>query len=680
MKNILNTLLLLCLALTSSAQQQSSKSKSSDKLYDKGDRHVTVRNAEGVNSDELEFSPAFYQNGIVIVSSRYKAGPVDKNTGGTFFELFYAEFDEEGLPQSPQPFSLSVNSQVHEGPVSFSRSNDLMYFTRNNLEKGVAKANKNHKVGLKIYEATRGKLDWQDVKEMPFNSNDYNCVHPALSADGKRLFFSSSMPGGYGGMDLYFVEKRADTWSKPVNLGPEVNTAEDELFPYLHESGSLFFSSNGWGGEGDLDIFQIDVDGKQWGKLNNLGAPFNSPKDDLGFIINEAGTRGYFASDREGGSGKDDIYVFDVDISLIEGEMPSLHSMVVAYDERNNERLSGAEVRIFERSVEGFLEGKDLYDMEFIPSDGDDLVMKLVRKNAESLGEAALTTNLNGEAVCEMKPGKNYIILVSKEGYESGEKVLSIAATEKKGETIHIPLKSKNCTTLAGVVSVEGYGTRAPNALVRIVDEANGTEELLRSNAKGEFSACLPAGQRYVVHAEKEGYQKGMTHLSTPETTAAQPLNVTVKLKANEEKVVKEPIREGSVIVLEKIYYDFNRYFIRKGAARELDGIAQLMRQYPSMEIELNAHTDSRGTEEYNKELSLQRAESAMRYLELQGISRSRIRAFGSGESEIRNHCTEGVECTDEEHQFNRRTEVKVTRIEEQVKVQYGEGDPAGNK
>jgi outer membrane protein OmpA-like peptidoglycan-associated protein len=98
------------------------------------------------------------------------------------------------------------------------------------------------------------------------------------------------------------------------------------------------------------------------------------------------------------------------------------------------------------------------------------------------------------------------------------------------------------------------------------------------------------------------------------------------------------------------------------------------------MEIELLAHTDSRGTPEYNQELSLERAKSAKRYLEQRGISGSRIRAFGSGESEIRNHCTEGVECSDEEHQFNRRTEVKVTRIDEPVKVQYGEGDPSGNR
>ena len=141
---------------------------------------------------------------------------------------------------------------------------------------------------------------------------------------------------------------------------------------------------------------------------------------------------------------------------------------------------------------------------------------------------------------------------------------------------------------------------------------------------------------------------------------------------------MKEPIREGSVIVLENIYYDFNKYIIRRGAASDLDALAQLMKQYPSMEIEMIAHTDSRGTEQYNLDLSLKRAESARNYLVQKGVQENRIRAFGYGESQIRNHCTDGVECSDEEHQYNRRTEVKVIRIDEPVKVQYQEGNPSG--
>jgi outer membrane protein OmpA-like peptidoglycan-associated protein len=142
----------------------------------------------------------------------------------------------------------------------------------------------------------------------------------------------------------------------------------------------------------------------------------------------------------------------------------------------------------------------------------------------------------------------------------------------------------------------------------------------------------------------------------------------------------KEPIRKGKVILLENIYYDFNQHIIRQGASEELDALAKLMGQYPSMEIELSAHTDSQGNDDYNYQLSLKRAESAKNYLIQKGIKGSRINAMGLGETQIRNRCADGVVCSDIEHQYNRRIEVKVVRINEPVKVQYGEGNPNGGK
>ncbi len=677
MKSFFSTVLLCLLSLCAMAQQQSSKSKSSDKLYEKGNlkNHVMMYNATGVNTANLDFSPVFYQNGIVYVSSRYKNGPVDKKIGETFFELFYAEFNASGMPQSPRNFSLQINSQVHEGPVSFSRNGDLLYFTRNNLKNGISKANEKGQVVLKIYEAHHGKYDWENVTELPFNSDEYTCVHPSLSADGQRLFFASDMPGGYGGMDLYFVERRPDGWSKPINMGKDVNTPSNEVFPYIHDSGTLFFSSNGHGGEGGLDIFMIDISTNTWGTLKNIGIPFNSPTDDLGFILSEEGTHGFLASDRAGGYGKDDIYSFEAENPIIDGEPVMLSAMVVAYDGQTNERLPGADIRLFQRSADGFIEGDDLYDVQLLPSDDGDLVMKLVRKNPEDMSEAPLRTNINGESICEMRPEKNYLLLVTKEGYENTELLYSTIG-ETEPQTIRIAMKSRSCTTVAGTVSVQDYQTLVPNALVRILNETTGTEELIRSNASGEFNYCLPLGHEYAVIAEKEGYTKGMSKVSTVGTNSAQILNVNIHVQPIAENILKEPIKEGSVIVLENIYYDFDQYFIRKGAARDLDALAELMKLYPTMEIELSAHTDSRGDDMYNLELSLKRAESAKRYLIQKGIAGDRVREFGMGESEIRNQCVDGVECTDEEHAYNRRTEVKITHMDEPIRVEYKEGSP----
>lgn len=664
------------------AQQQSSKSKSSDKLYEKGTgkRSIALQNAKGVNTGAYEFSPAFYQNGIVYVSY-HKNGPIDPNTGKPFFELFYAEMDNRYLPQSGRSFSLSINSQKHEGPVSFSRDNNLIYFTRNNIEGGIAKANAKGRVTLKIYEARRGQYDWEKIKELPFNSDDYSCQHPTLSSDGNRLFFSSDMPGGYGGYDLYMVERKGEDWSKPINLGPDVNTSGNEAFPFLHESGTLFFSSNGWGGEGGLDVFMIDISQDEWGKLANLGTPLNSANDDLGFIIDSEGTRGYFASDRAGGSGNDDIYLFEADGPLINDETPAINAAIIAYDAATNERINGAGVRIFQQSEDGFMEGSDLYDVELLPSENEELRMKLVRKNANDLGEPSMFTDINGKVNSTMRQGKRYLILVTKDGYADGEMQFVTDAQTEASPTIRVPMSTKTCISLDGIVTVQGYGSAVPNALVRILNQGTGKEDLVRTNANGGFDYCLPANSDFLVSAEKTGYSSASISLSTKNLQGTQPLDANLRLTPSAgDNVVKEPIRSGSLILLENIYYDFNQYIIRKGAGEELDALAQLMKQYPSMEIEMTAHTDSRGNDQYNLELSLKRAESAKRYLIQKGIKASRIKALGMGETQIRNRCTDDVECSDEEHQYNRRTEVKVVRIDEPVKVQYGEGNPTGGK
>jgi outer membrane protein OmpA-like peptidoglycan-associated protein len=675
MKYFLSIFFLSVLPYCLSAQQQSSKTKSADKIYEKGG--IRLSNASGINTGSHEFSPTFYQNGLVYVSF-HKAGPIDEKTGKPFFELFFAETDEFGLPQNkPREFSLSINSQVHEGPVTFSRDFNTMYFTRNNLEGGIPKANAKKQVPMKIYEARRGKFDWENIQELPFNSNEYTCFHPALSKDGNRLFFASDMPGGYGGYDLYYVEKKADTWSKPVNLGADINTTGNEVFPFLHESGTLFFSSNGHNGSGSLDIFSIDISGNDWGELNNLGSPFNSAKDDLGFILNEEGTRGYFSSDRPDGSGEDDIYMFESAVPIINSEAAMLSAMIVAYDARTNERIPNAGIRIFQRTEDGFVEGNNFYDVQTLPGNNGELVLKLQRKNEGELPEPTIFTSVSGEALASMRQDKSYVVLVTKDGYESAEVVHSTLG-ETGAQTIRVPMNSRSCAALGGLVTVNGYQNGVPNALVRIVNETQGTEQTLRSGASGQFEYCLVPECEYTVYAEKEGYENGMAKVSTL-GSGYDEKSVTLRLKPLNNEIVKEPIKEGSIIVLENIYYDFNQYIIRSGAARDLDALAQLMKQFPSMNIELIAHTDSRGTEVYNQDLSLKRAESARRYLIQKGIQAYRIEAFGYGESQIRNRCKEGVECSEEEHQYNRRTEVKVVKIDEPVKVEYQEGTPIEN-
>ena len=210
----------------STFSQETGHSSSDDSEYEKDpNEFMKIQNLKKINSNKLEFSPQFYQNGLVYVTSVVNSSKKDKRTGDNYYDLFYTEFGEDGLPNSVEPFSVKVSSSVHEGPVSFSRDFKTLYYTTNSTLK-LHDADNNGKKDhtLKIFEATKGTHDWQDVKELPFNSESYYCFHPALSPDGSKLYFASNMPGGYGGSDIYYSVKSGDKWSKPKNLGPVMAT------------------------------------------------------------------------------------------------------------------------------------------------------------------------------------------------------------------------------------------------------------------------------------------------------------------------------------------------------------------------------------------------------------------------------------------------------------------------
>lgn len=642
-------------------------------------KDVIIRNASTINTDGLEFSPVLYENGLVYVS-RNKNGMHDENTGKTFFELFYSELDPNGVPTKAQNFSHELNSQLHEGPVSFNKRGDKIYFTRSNQTRGLTRADKKGRVRLKIYEAERGYFDWENIVELPFNDDEFSCMHPALSADETKMFFASDMPGGYGGMDLYFVEKRRGVWSKPINLGPEINSYRNEVFPFIHENGTLFFTSDGHDGMGGLDIFMINVQGRKWGKLSNLGAPFNSEKDDLGLIVDVRGTRGYFASNRDGGKGGDDIYIFEAPFGLKGAEGPeAMFANLASFDGQMSKRLPGTSIYVFEASPNGMVRDNNLYDIEIVENEkgdsldnsADEMILKFRRK--KELGKPDKVTNENGETTIRFELNKHYLILASKAGYTSKEIHFSPNSNTVNGQELDIVLERSNCLSLNGVVATDKNQIGVPAVNIRVLNKCDGSEHTVRTNMNGEFTTCLPFGCEFIIKAQRKGYVESRTKVSTERLRGSRSLEIAMELKPQSELVLLEPIRTGSVIVLENIYYDFNKSAIRKGAAPDLEALARLMKKYPSLEIELGAHTDSRGEDSYNLDLSVKRAESAKQFLMARGIDAERIKSFGYGEAYIRNKCKDGVNCSEEEHQYNRRTEVKVLKIKEEVNISQSE-------
>lgn len=279
------------------------------KFWESKPKEYEIKNMETINTKRSEFSPFVLNNQLIFVGEKV-ADIVDFEKSATnnqpFLDIFSAEIKNNELKKE-KLLSKKINSSYHDGPITFSADGKTAAYTRVNYI--VNKKDKNFINRAKIYFSEVKGKSFSKPKPFVHNSDDYSCAHPTLSADGNTLYFSSDMPGTLGGQDIWMCRKNGDAWDKPVNLGFDVNTSGDEVFPSVKKDGTLFFSSNGLPGFGDLDIFSAkQIEGK-WLLHRNEGLYLNSKADDFGItFLNDS--IGYFSSNREGGKGEDDIYYY----------------------------------------------------------------------------------------------------------------------------------------------------------------------------------------------------------------------------------------------------------------------------------------------------------------------------------------------------------------------------------
>ena len=277
-----------------------------------------IENA-GINSPFSDYGAAFFGDKVVFTSSR-DTGSFSKRvhswTGESFTNFYSVNMSEDGSLSAVSKFGKKLNSKFHESTPVFTKDGKTVYFTRNNFLSGSGKGyDENKNTLLKIY---RAKVDnngnWGDITPLPFCSDNYQTAHPALSPDGKTLYFTSDMPGTHGMSDIYKVKVNDDgSFGEPENLGDIINTEGRDTYPFVSDDNELYFSSDGHLGLGGMDIFvaRIPQDGSNnFTKVLNVGETANSPKDDFNYIINKQTKRGFLSSNREGGEGGDDIYKF----------------------------------------------------------------------------------------------------------------------------------------------------------------------------------------------------------------------------------------------------------------------------------------------------------------------------------------------------------------------------------
>ncbi len=327
--------------------------KKSEKWIDKP-TYFDITNAKVFNSSNSEFGLIPFEKGYIITSDRklegvkYSNNELYSGTLNPYYKLYYMNTDKAGTTLNEIKPVADLNNDYHNGPGVFTTADQTMYFTRTLMVKVPKKPlnpdptnwfdlskSSDYVNRLTIFTAKYANGKWTDIKPFAYNKpEEYSVGHPALSPDGKVMYFASDMPGGIGATDIYYSEKNSDgTWGKPVNCGNVINTNGKELFPYMDASGTLFFSSEGLPGLGGLDIFAAKGSKNNWSAPENLKFPLNSSRDDFSIYFTEVGKAGYLASNRAGGMGSDDIY------SFVENPPKNLILSVVTKEKLDNNKL-----------------------------------------------------------------------------------------------------------------------------------------------------------------------------------------------------------------------------------------------------------------------------------------------------------------------------------------------------
>ncbi len=640
---------------------------------------VQVKNEVAVNTLGLEFSPTFYEDGIVFISTN-TAGLkklTDIQLKLPAMSILRSKRNEEGNLSTPEPFAVELSSMYHEGPVCFDRTAEIVYFSRNAMIDGKEKIAKDKQQKMRLYVSKKTAGVWSEPEPLPFNTNEFDDCHPAISIDGDKLFFASNRPGGLGGMDIFVAYKVGESWSEPVNLGPGVNTPGNDAFPFIHADNTLYFSSDGQKDrKGGFDLYYVIPEGTQWTKPINMGEPFNTGGDDIGLIVDLNKINGYFASSGAGGAGGDEIFSFHTengnldDFLLQNKRVPdrNLDLKVVVTDKTTGTPIKDAEVQLLSYDGTNVI-GRD---------EQGNLITVQTIEGKEVIGSMPPDKGINGETDSrgrfgtDVKPG-NYVVIVTKKGYQTKQFRLPIS---KPGNELAAQLEK---SSLAGqgkiqwIPTVFNYTTNAPlaGATLILTDAKTGTKDTLITDVNGTLDHYINPESKYKVEILQAGRVIGTTEVNSygwPDLNKPMLQNISVA-----------PLMPGTVIELPNIYYNFNDATLRPDARKDLNLIVSLMKQQPNMRVELRSHTDCRGSDEYNQGLSQRRADGVVAYMATQGIARDRMVPIGYGESEPRNICQDGVDCTEQEHARNRRTEVRMLASINGSSMVYVDGSIAGS-
>ncbi len=518
---------------------------------------VALKNLEGINTPGAEFAPVLQGGNLIFTAS--KKDVQFKTNGQPMLGLYKTPLTASTETGPATLFSdVIFQDNLNEGTPAFSKDGKTMVFARGNTGK---KRGKGNTADVDLYVTRQTGTGWSEPELITALSDSASWdAQPAFSADGTTIYFASNRPGGAGGTDLYRANvDRSGRFGRPVNMGRDINTAGDEMFPYVSADAKLYFASDGHPGLGRLDLF---VATREEGviRIDNLGQPFNSRADDFALVLADS-TRGYFSSNRDGGKGDDDIYFFEPSTT------PPPPTIAVVPPTPKKDTTTTATARI----ARYYLAGTVVDVASSRPLDS--VRVRVLDATQQPIGE--IVTATGGKfGPFSVNPEQTYAIVVEKPTYFTKRDPFSTVGKTIPAERLVKPVTD---TTFYAIVTMD---------------------------------------------------------------------------KPKKDLVINK------LFDIKPIYYFYDKDNIRNDASVELEKVVQILKDNPQIKLELGSHTDTRGTDIYNIDLSQRRARAAVQYILSRGIDPGRITAKGYGERQlvIKNAKTEA------EHQINRRTEFKVVQ------------------
>lgn len=568
------------------------------------------------NTEHSEYGAHYFHDGVVFASSRdldwyVKHTPFDAvDLDESLLNMYYVPGKTHGEHGGVEHLHREhIKSVLHEGPMVFFNNDKRAAYTRTNIKNGRPVYDENGKSHLQIYFADVEKLSsMTNITPFEYNSDNYSVAHPTLSPDGSIMYFSSTAPGGFGGSDIYFSTYSNGKWSLPTNVGPAINTAGEESFPFLANDSSLYFSSNGHGSLGGLDILLSRKKNNQFTKGVNFGGPLNSRYDDFSLVCDSIGRVGYIASNRPGGMGLDDIYYYIATNFFLTGRL-------LTYGGTGDP-----------------IEGATIYAID--------------TKTGEILDSDI--TNSDGLYGLSLPFDRDYKLVAKKEGFDMLKGMNFSTQGRPMGlDSVNFSLWKRDLFAKGKIYSNE---TQQPltAVTVKLFDLTNNKLDTLVVNDLSEYALPLYPNRKYKLEFSK-------------------PDHVTAELNLDTEGQFKGVIVNDMVLAQESIdnaiiHFDYDKSIITEASIELMKPLVITLKKFPEATLNIGAHADARGSIPYNQRLSDDRARNTMKYFVSQGISRKRITAKGFGEKLLLNRCSDEVTCEELEHTPNRRAEIKVQK------------------